>query len=198
MSTERSSRRNKFLLSGFRGVGYHRCGHFLSPKLLQLLDPEIAMKRKLFSSFALTAVLLCVLLGASAQSPDEGEVFQLVNRERSRAHLTTLVWDDRLAKLARDYSRQMAREGFFDHYDPRGRTVTDRALAARIRDWSMIGENLFMCEDHPYFATTAVRGWMRSQTHRTNILDRDWTTTGIGIATARDGSIFVTQVFTHE
>jgi uncharacterized protein YkwD len=125
-------------------------------------------------------------------------VFNLVNRERSKVRLGNLVWDDRLAKLARNYSRQMAREGFFDHFDGEGRTVTDRALAARIEDWSSIGENLFMCEEHPYFASTALRGWLKSRTHRTNMLDRTWTSTGVGIATARDGSIFITQVFTHD
>jgi uncharacterized protein YkwD len=154
------------------------------------------MKRKLFSSFVLIAVLLASAVLASSQSRGEYEVYQLVNRERSKARLGSLEWDDRLAKLARDYSRQMAREGFFGHYDRNGKTVTDRALSARIRDWSTIGENLFFCEEHPYFVQTAVTGWMRSRTHRENILDRDWTTTGIGIATARDGSIFVTQVFT--
>jgi uncharacterized protein YkwD len=90
----------------------------------------------------------------------------------------------------------MAREGFFDHYDPNGKTVLDRA--ARLKNWSSIGENLFVCDDHPEFATIAVRGWMKSPTHRTNMLDRNWTATGIGIATARDGSIFITQVFTHD
>ena len=154
------------------------------------------MKRKVFSSFVLIAVLFTSAVVAVAQSQDEYDVFQAINRERSKARLGTLEWDGRLAKLARDYSRQMAREGFFGHYDRNGRTVTERALSARIKDWSTIGENLFFCEDHPYFVQTAVRGWMKSPTHRTNILDRDWTTTGIGIATARDGSIFVTQVFT--
>ena len=156
------------------------------------------MKRKLFYSFllAITVATMCALAGA--QSRGEAEVFDLVNRERSRARLGTLEWDDRLADLARDYSRRMAREGFFDHYDPSGRTVIDRAQAAHIKHWSVIGENLFVCDDHPYFATTAIRGWMKSPTHRTNMLDRGWTATGIGIATARDGSIFITQVFTRD
>ena len=157
------------------------------------------MKRELCSSFALVAMLIGTFcLPAFAQLSGEREVFNLVNRERSKVRLGNLVWDDRLAKLARDYSRQMAREGFFDHFDGEGRTVTDRALAARIEDWSSIGENLFMCEEHPYFASTAVRGWLKSRTHRTNMLDRTWTSTGVGLATARDGSIFITQVFTHD
>lgn len=156
------------------------------------------MKRKLFSSYVLTAVLFASAVLVSAQSRGEYDVYQLINQERSKARLGTLEWDDRLAKLARDYSRQMAREGFFGHYDRSGRTVTERALSANIKDWSIIGENLFFCEEHPSFIQTAVTGWMKSRTHRTNILDRDWTTTGIGIATARDGSIFVTQVFTRQ
>lgn len=155
------------------------------------------MKRKLFSSFVVTVTLIAALCAfAQAQSQGESEVFGLVNRERARARLGGLAWDDGLARVARDYSRRMAREGFFDHYDPNGKTVIDRA--ARLKNWSSIGENLFVCDEQPYFATTAVRGWMRSSTHRMNMLDRNWTATGIGIATARDGSIFVTQVFTRE
>ena len=157
------------------------------------------MKRKYFSSFVLVAVVVASLcVTCLAQSTSESEVHQLINRERSRARLGSLMWDDRLARIARDYSRQMAREGFFDHYDPNGRTVSDRALAARVRNWKEIGENLFVCDEHPYFASTAVRGWMRSPTHRQNILARDWTATGIGVYTSRDGSIFITQVFTRE
>jgi uncharacterized protein YkwD len=157
------------------------------------------MTRKLFSSFVIVAAIVRAAGGAvAAQSGSEAEVFNLVNRERSRARLTGLAWDDRLARLARDYSRQMARDGFFDHYDPEGRTVIDRAESARIRNWSSIGENLFVCDEHEYFARTAIRGWMKSRTHRTNLLDGGWTATGVGIATARDGSIFITQVFTRK
>ena len=154
------------------------------------------MKRKLFSSFILVTVISAFAVSALAQTQDENEVFNLVNRERSRAHLEGLMWDERLAKVARDYSRRMAREGFFDHYDPEGKTVLDRA--SRVRGWSRIGENLFVCDEQPYYTTVAIRGWLKSPTHRTNMLDRTWTATGIGIATARDGNIFITQVFTSE
>ena len=154
------------------------------------------MKRKLFSSFILVTVISAFVASAPAQTQDENEVFNLVNRERSRAHLEGLMWDERLAKVARDYSRRMAREGFFDHYDPDGKTVLDRA--SRVRGWSRIGENLFVCDEQPSYTSVAIRGWLKSPTHRTNMLDRTWTATGIGIATARDGNIFITQVFTSE
>ena len=154
------------------------------------------MKRKLFSSFILVTVISAFAASAFTQTQDENEVFYLVNRERSRAHLEGLIWDERLAKVARDYSRRMAREGFFDHYDPDGKTVLDRA--SRVPGWSRIGENLFVCDEQPSYTSVAIRGWLKSPTHRTNMLDRTWTATGIGIATARDGNIFITQVFTSE
>lgn len=157
------------------------------------------MKRKRFCSFVVAVAMVAASCSLTiAQSRGESEVYDLVNRERSRAHLGGLEWDDELAQIARDYSRRMAREGFFGHYDPNGKTVIDRAFAARLRHWSTIGENLFVCEEHTYFATTAIHGWMKSTTHRTNMLDRSWTATGVGIATASDGSILITQVFTRE
>jgi uncharacterized protein YkwD len=156
------------------------------------------MKRKLFSSFFLITIVLAGLSGrAAAQTRSENEVFNLVNRERAKARLSGLEWDGRLASIARNYSRQMAREGFFSHHDRSGRSVGDRARAARI-NWSGIGENLFACDEHPYFTTTAVKGWMRSSGHRTNILNRRWTATGIGVATGRNGTVFITQVFTRD
>jgi uncharacterized protein YkwD len=157
------------------------------------------MTRKLFYSFALIAIVnVALFTPAVAQSRSDGEIFQLVNRERAKARLGSLIWSGELAGVARDYSRRMAREGFFDHYDPNGKTVIDRAESVRKPNWSTIGENLFFCDPHPNFAETTLRGWMESRTHRSNMLDRGWTDTGIGIATARDGSIFITQVFTRE
>lgn len=157
------------------------------------------MKRNLVFSFVfVTLIVSAMCLSVAGQSRSEMEIFDLVNRERAKARLSGLSWDTKLARLARDYSRQMARQGFFDHFDPKGRSVSDRALDARIRNWSRIGENLFFCDEHPYFTNTAIRGWMRSRTHRINMLDRSWTSTGVGVATAGNGSIFITQIFTRE
>ncbi len=134
-------------------------------------------------------------LGFAVASDKEYEIHELVNGERSRARLRELEWDDRLANLARAYSRRMAREHFFDHYDPDGNTVIDRANSYRIRNWRKIGENLFFAHGLDHITSFAVRGWMRSRTHRQNILNRSWNAAGVGIAESRDGRIYVTQVF---
>ncbi|HEX2640266.1 MAG TPA: CAP domain-containing protein [Pyrinomonadaceae bacterium] len=126
---------------------------------------------------------------------DEFEVFDRVNRERTKIGLRNLEWDEEAARVARAYSQRMAREGFFDHIDPDGNSVVERAERSRLRRWSMIGENLFECSSYDGYTRLAVSGWLRSPSHRQNMLDRRWTSTGIGIARGRDGSIFVTQVF---
>jgi uncharacterized protein YkwD len=148
---------------------------------------------------AATAVLCAVFMlcvGTSlGQSDEEMEIFRLVNGERAKQRLQPLHWDDRVARVARDHSKQMARGGFFAHQDREGKTVVDRASDRRLNGWSRIGENLFMCDETEGFERFSVRGWLKSPSHRKNMLNREWTTTGIGVFRARDGRIYVTQVF---
>ena len=160
------------------------------------------MYRSAFFSIALFLVVALVPAARSvAQRADsslngsESQILSLINNERDRRRLPSLMWNDELANLARNYSRTMAREHFFDHIDNDGNSVVERATHSRIRGWSKIGENLFYCSPDDQFTYLAVRGWMRSPTHRENILDPEWRETGIGIAYARDGKIYVTEIF---
>lgn len=133
--------------------------------------------------------------GVLSLETDERRVFDLVNREREKAGLMGLEWNPALARLARNYSEQMSRERFFSHFDNRGASVEDRADKMRIKGWRKIGENLFVCSGTNNFTNFAVQKWMKSPTHRRNILDSDWTTAGIGVAVSDSGEIYVTQVF---
>ena len=126
---------------------------------------------------------------------DEMRIFTLVNQERTKRGLSAVQWDDRLSGLARSFSEQMVEEGFFDHYDQQGGSVVDRARRARIKGWHKIGENLFFCERSTQFAGLAVRGWLKSPRHRDNMFDPAWTATGIGVARAANGEVYVTEVF---
>lgn len=129
-------------------------------------------------------------------SSDEYRIHEMINAERGRKGMSELFWDENLARIARNYSRQMARESFFSHFDRDGNSVVERARQSRVDGWTKIGENLFFCEGYNDFDALAVRGWMKSPEHRRNILDRQFNTTGIGIASTRDGQIYITQVFT--
>lgn len=122
-------------------------------------------------------------------------VFQRVNLERKRKRLKPLLWHKGLAELSYNYSKQMAREGFFDHYDADGKSVVERADDQKIKGWLKLGENLFQGLGYPKMANVAVKGWLESPTHRANIYDTDWTHTGIGVYKTREDEVFITQVF---
>jgi Uncharacterized protein with SCP/PR1 domains len=129
---------------------------------------------------------------------EEHQIFELVNHERNHNRLGQLQWDDELGDLARSYSEQMADQNFFSHYDRSGETVAQRADQRRIKGWERIGENLFETRGLDDISTFALQGWMKSPTHRSNILDGGWTATGVGIAVARDGKVYITEVFTQD
>lgn len=129
-----------------------------------------------------------------SRATGEKKILELVNEERRKRRLPALVWDSRLASLARSYSGKMARENFFGHKDKQGSTLIQRAKDFNI-NWSGIGENLYTCKGYDDPTEPAVAGWMKSPGHRSNMLNDSWTSTGIGIAEASDGKIYVTQVF---
>jgi len=126
---------------------------------------------------------------------EASEVFQKVNGQRKRYRLKPLLWNEKLSELALAYSKQMADEDFFSHYDPEGKSVADRADDLDITDWKKIGENLFLSVGYANVPEVAIEGWMKSRTHKDNILDAEWTHTGVGVYKTSDGRTFITQVF---
>lgn len=125
----------------------------------------------------------------------EFEIYELINDVRYKKRLQELQWDNDVAEMARHYSEDMARGNFFSHYDKSGKSVVDRADSFGLRGWTEIGENLFFCEGYDNFSNLAVKGWLNSGSHRQNMLNPEWTTTGIGVAADRLGKIYITQVF---
>lgn len=126
---------------------------------------------------------------------DEARVFDNVNQERRRRGLQDLQFDRELSNLARRYSQQMADGNFFSHHDRQGWSVVERARANRVKGWKKIGENLFYYQGYDNFTSFAVKQWMKSASHRANILDAEFNRAGLGIAESRDGKIYITQVF---
>ena len=135
-------------------------------------------------------VVVSTYLVGNAQS-----VFRKINFQRESKGLKRLLWDEKLAMLALDYSKKMADQDFFSHFDPDGRTIVDRAEELEIDNWLKLGENLYKSEGYIEPVDIAVDGWMKSPSHRANIIDPDWTHTGVGYFTTKDRKTFITQVF---
>jgi uncharacterized protein YkwD len=125
----------------------------------------------------------------------ERRAFELVNAERRSRGESPLVWDAQLSQVARQHSFDMARSGNLDHRGPDGRDMAERARAMGVRGWQVLGENIAFNQGFDDPSAFAVERWMGSSKHRANILNSQFTRTGIGVARAADGSIYFTQVF---
>lgn len=126
----------------------------------------------------------------------EQQIHKLINRERKARNQLTL--DSRLVELARSHSRRMADAGFLSHDDPARGSLLARLDRAGFR-WTMIAENISYARNPKstagQLAGNAVRGWMNSAGHRSNILNSRFTRTGIGAAVNLREEIYVTQIF---
>lgn len=147
----------------------------------------------------IAGVLAGVFAVATAQGENisldvmEAKVLAAINLERKKQNRKPLAFNKQLAVAARKHSQRMVREKFFDHEDPTGRGPSERVDAEGYR-WSRIGENIAMNSGYRDPVPQAVVGWMKSPGHRRNILDSDYTETGIGIARVGK-SLYFTQVF---
>lgn len=133
----------------------------------------------------------------AVQSPSVAEmetaVQQQINKIRTSNNLKPLENNPKLAAVAREYSRKMAREKFFSHTSPQGDTPAQRVRAGGLF-YLVVGENLFMSVNAPHPVPLAVTGWMESPGHRENILRPEYRETGIGVW--RNGNTYyITQLF---
>ena len=145
--------------------------------------PENRMRRAL-RVLVLTLVALSLNSGPAAATTDkEHALHQFINEARNSQGLGDLRLSDRLSKIARAHSAEMA-DG--------GKALYHSCLTCRIDswDWSIAGENV---------GTAGTIGrvhrlFMQSPSHRANILRSPFRTVGVGVV-ERGGRLWVTQIF---
>ncbi|MER7049978.1 CAP domain-containing protein [Streptomyces jumonjinensis] len=126
---------------------------------------------------------------SSSHTAAEAEVLALVNEERAKVGCAPVRFDASLAKLAGDFSSDMAARGFFSHTDPDGATPWDRAEKAGVKNLG--AENIARGQAD---AGAVMNSWMNSEGHRANILNCDYKTLGVGVDMG-DGGPWWTQNF---
>ncbi|HTU92487.1 MAG TPA: CAP domain-containing protein [Gemmataceae bacterium] len=124
---------------------------------------------------------------------DERRLLELVNKERAKANLPALRPHPLLFKAARDHSANMAKQRKMEH-DLDGKRPAQRVEAAGY-DWGKVAENLVTSDQTDVPLQQIVKSWMDSKIHRENILLKDVTETGLGIATNAKDEVYYTQVF---
>ncbi len=119
------------------------------------------------------------------------EVVTLVNQERAKQGLAPLKENVKLSTVARTKSEDMAKNNYFSHTSPTYGSPFDMMKQFGIT-YSAAGENIAMGQPT---AASVMDGWMNSPGHKANILSKDFTEIGVGIAKNANGSIYWTQQF---
>jgi uncharacterized protein YkwD len=154
----------------------------------------------------LSRALLVVLLGACGLAvgagdadkvkltPEEERVFDSTNEVRKKEGLKPLRINPLLVEAARKHSQMMAKRNQLEHeFDGVG---PDKRLKKVGYKFQTYGENiLYSAKSGIEAADFAMEKWLDSKTHRGNILDKDYTEVGIGVAINEKGVIYFTQDF---
>lgn len=158
--------------------------------------PRAAAARLLAGPAALLALAGCVAAAPAPEPrrtpPPAGSTTEAralaerVNRHRQSRGLHALVWDERIAAVARRHSEDMARRGYFSHETPEGVDPFERLRRAGI-EFRAAAENIGEGDGG---GERMLRGWLASPGHRANLESQATTHHGIG----RSGR-FWTHVF---
>lgn len=170
-------------------------GNDLRPRFFHWETAVIVFSVALFLEI-LFLIQIYLILPATDYSANilPGVVVNLTNRSRETYDVPTLASNDLLSRAAQLKAEDMAAKGYFSHQGPGGETPwtwLDRVGY----DYTSAGENLAV---NFVESEDVVSAWMRSESHKENILSGRFTEIGIGVAKGifegRE-ALFVVQFF---
>ncbi len=164
--------------------------HFFSTKsvatiLTILIVIEFAFLAQIFIVFKKTGFLAAVLPGV---------LISLTNEVRAQNNDSSLQTNTLLTEAANRKAQDMATKEYFSHVTPDGKTPWYWLDLVGYK-YSYAGENLAVNFTD---SQETMNAWMQSPTHRENIIKKEYTQTGIGIAQGKyegKDATFVVQFF---
>jgi hypothetical protein len=154
------------------------------------------LKIKLIEEFfletvAFAFVFFIVIYPAFASEITPNKVIELVNSARQEEGLKPLVKSDVLTKVAQDKLDDMIKNGYFAHTSPSGKNPWTW-FAEEGYDYKYAGENLAI---NFTSAEDQQKAWMKSLTHRKNILNVDYQEIGVAFGAGEiDGKMSLITV----
>ena len=121
---------------------------------------------------------------------NQENIYSAINLERDLQELRPLILNGTLNHVADLRANDMVINDYFAHQSPTGLLPWDIALGENY-DYKILGENLAL----DYVDTqTVVNDWMASTDHRNNILNPQYSETGLAV-TDKNGSWLIVQIF---
>lgn len=126
----------------------------------------------------------------SGLTTDELEVFNLINKQRTKNGLSALKIDSEVQNVARIKAQDMVNNNYFSHTSPTYGSPFDMLNSFKLL-YKTAGENIAGNSSN----SAAVTAWMNSSGHKANILNSSFNYTGIGVVKgSKYGKIYV-QMF---
>ncbi|MFB0565654.1 MAG: CAP domain-containing protein [Candidatus Aminicenantaceae bacterium] len=122
----------------------------------------------------------------------ENDLFELVNKEREKKGLFSLVLSKKLSLLARKHSQDMSASQNLSHLSSSQKSYVNRLVEAGFYFISS-GENIAFSET--FMAEFINHSFMESPEHRENILESSFNHVGIGIALGKQKGYYITMDF---
>ncbi|MCR8844904.1 CAP domain-containing protein [Paenibacillus sp. SC116] len=104
------------------------------------------------------------------------QVVELVNKERAKAGLPALKYDEKLSQVAHLKAKDMIDNNYFDHNSPTYGSPFDMMRSQGV-SYNTAGENIAKGQRS---AEEVMKDWMNSPGHRQNILKDGYTKIGVG------------------
>jgi len=151
-----------------------------------------------------TFTALALLLAAApafAQKPDavEKQILDLVNAYRVKNEAGKVELEDKLSATAQAHARAMAKADKYGDDDKNGHVWDGKKPDDRARDagykFSYLGENVGWNLNQKEPAEVIVKAWIKSTYHEKNMVNKDFTQTGIGAAMGKSGKWYFVQLF---
>ena len=107
----------------------------------------------------------------------ERDIFDLVNKERVKNNITPLTLNNKLTQAAINKAKNLVKNNYFSHNSPEGKKFSSWIKETKY-EYSFIGENL--AKDFSDSEST-IKAWLKSSGHKKNILNENFTETGIAV-----------------
>lgn len=161
----------------------------LKPSFLCLLIAFYVFNQSLIKSFT---IVKPGVLGYSSEIT-VSKIFNLTNIERQKAGLGPLHFNSVLSESATNKGKDMFANNYWAHNSPNGKTPWDFFKGVGYK-YSVAGENL--AKDF-YDSESVMDAWMKSPTHKENIVNNKYQEIGIGIIDGVLNGVKTTLVVQH-
>ena len=131
-------------------------------------------------------------IAVASALPAERQIFDELNRERQKAGLAVLEWNELAADAARAHARTLAQNKDLSHQYPGEPSLPERLGATGVR-FTRAAENVARTE----YVEDVHPSLMNSPGHRANILNPAYNAAGIGVV-ERAGKVYVAQDFVFQ